>query len=570
MYIQYCTSKQKGKSYTYPLLCRKYREDGKIKTEVILNLSKLPSEVVTAFAGALRKGREVLVSLKDIIIKKSIDYGFVFILITLMDRLRITDVLEKTMGKQAKFIRLMIIGKIVTRGSKLCIFNWIKRNETIAKKLGIDLETLKLETLYESLADLSNVQARVERKWNVYHKAEKDEVYFYDITSTYFEGTENALAAFGYNRDGKKGKMQIVIGLITNREGFPLSIGVFEGNTNDQTTVISQLKKLKIDFNASNVIFVGDRGMKIRYNLEMMEESEMEGIEYITALTIEEIRCLIKEETIQINLFSKDLAEVEEENGVRYVLCSNPELEKEQSRTRSELRVKFESVLQDIQLSYNNRQQKNIANKKRIDQGEGNKNLVVHFSEKQLDNYKYRVRKAAERYNMQSFYKVTINEEGFTVEFDFEKYTKATQLDGKYVLVTNVTKLKMSKEIVREEYKNLKYVEHAFRDMKTMQLDIRPVYHVNENTTRGHVFVTMFAYTIVRELENRIYPWLKVTNPKNKEQLSLWDIEEELKMIKLNHIQVKNHYEEIKITELTNRQREIFKALEIKPELLMV
>ena len=137
------------------------------------------------------------------------------------------------------------------------------------------------------------------------------------------------------------------------------------------------------------------------------------------------------------------------------------------------------------------------------------------------------------------------------------------------MIVTNVPKVKMTKETIRGEYKNLKYVEHAFRDMKTTQLDVRPIFHVNENTTRGHVFVTMFAYAIVRELENRIFPWLKQNNEIKKEKLSLQDIEEELKMIKLNVLQINKHYEEIKITELTNRQKEIFNELGIKPEFLL-
>ena len=567
MYIQYSKSTSNGITYTYPLLCRKYREDGKIKTEVIANLTKFPKETVLAIAGALKKGKEVLISLKDIVIKKSIDYGFVFVLLSIMDRLRITEVLEKTFPDRAKFVRLMIIGKIVTRGSKLCIFNWIKRNEAIAKKLDIDLTTLKLETLYETLSDLSNIQSKIERKWNLYHKSETDEIYLYDITSSYFEGTENALSAYGYNRDGKKGKKQIVVGLITNKEGFPLSIEVFEGNTNDHSTVISQLQKIKTDYQASNVIFVGDRGMRIRYNLELMDAQEREGIEYITALSTEKIRCLIKEETIQLNLFAKDLVEVEEE-GIRYVLCTNPELEREHSQTRTALKAKFEDILHDIKLSYNNRQQKHQANKTRLKKGDANKKLVTQFSEKQLDSYKYRVRKASEKYNMQSFYAITISEEKFTAEFNFEKYTQAKQLDGKYVIVTNVKKEKMPKESIRAEYKNLKYVEHAFRDMKTAQLDIRPIYHINEGTTRGHVFVTMFAYAIVRELENCIFPWLKEKNKNNKEQLSLQDIEEELKMIKLSVLQINKNHEEIKITELTNRQKEIFKILDLKPELL--
>jgi transposase len=567
MYVQFCTSKQNGKTYTYPLLCRKYRDSGKIKTEVVANLTKFPSEVVTAIIGSLKKGGEVLVSLKDIIVKSSIDYGFVYILLIIMERLRITEVLEKILGEQAKVVRLMIIGKIVTRGSKLCIFNWIKRNEVIAKKLGIDLATLKLSTLYEALGDLANQQSKIERKWHLYHKDKREDIYLYDITSTYLEGTKNALAAFGYNRDQKKGKMQIVIGLITSKDGFPLSIVVFEGNQSDHTTVIEQLQKLKKEYGAANVVFVGDRGMRIRYNLEQMEEEEKQGIGYITALSIDEIRGLIKEDVIQLNLFAKDLVEVENEE-TRYVLCTNPELEKKHAKTRSELKAKFEDELHEIKLSYDNRQQKNKNNKYRIEQGDKNKKLVTQFSEKQIDSYKYRVRKALEKYQMQSFFHVTITHENFIVEFDFDKYAQAKIMDGKYVFVTNLSKEKMDKESVRQEYKNLKHVEHAFRDMKTMELDIRPVYHINENTTRGHVFVTMFAYAIVRELENHIFPWLKKNNKSNKEQLSFKDIEEELKMIKLSVLQINKIHQEIKITELTNLQKEIFKAMNINPEIL--
>ena len=568
MYIQYCTSKKNGKSYTYPLLCKKYREAGKIKTEVVANLTKFPQDAVLAIAGALKKDKDFMVSFKDIVVKKSIDYGFVFILLTIMQKLRITEVLEKIVGERANLVRLMIIGKIVTRGSKLCIFNWIQRNEAIAKKLGIDLNVLKVGTLYETLADLSYLQNKIERKWNIYHKSEKDELYLYDITSSYFEGTENELAAFGYNRDGKNGKMQIVIGLITNNEGFPLSIEVFDGNESDDTTVIKQLQKIKNEYGVSNVIFVGDRGMRIRYNLEQMEEEESLGIKYITALSIEEIRCLIKEDVLQLSLFSKDLAEIEND-GVRYVLCTNPDLEREHSQLRAELKSKFEEKLHEIKLSYDTRQHKNNQNKIRISHDDKNKKLVTQFSEKQIDSYKYRVRKALEKTNMQSFFQIMISEEKFIVEFDFEKYTQARQLDGKYVIVTNVSKETMIKETVRQEYKNLKFVEHAFRDMKTSQLDVRPIFHINENTTRGHVFVTMFAYAIVRELENRIFPWLKENNKNKKTQLSLQDIEEELKMIKLNVLEINKQHEEIKITELTNRQKEIFRELDIKPELLL-
>ncbi|MDO9154406.1 MAG: IS1634 family transposase [Paludibacter sp.] len=564
MYIQNCTSKKNGKSYTYPLLCKKYRENGKIKTEVVANLSVFPNDVVLAIRNALRSSdeKELMVSLKDITVEKSIDYGFVFVLITLLERLKIKRALEVILGERSKLVSLMIIGKIVTRGSKLCIYNWIQRNEEVAKRLGIDLGTLKINDLYEVLGDLSYVQGRIERKWNIYHKEQCDEVYLYDITSSYFEGTQNALSNYGYNRDGKKGKNQIVIGLITNKNGFPLSIQVFEGNATDHTTVINQIKKIKQEFGAKSIVFVGDRGMRIRYNPEQMEQCDKEGVSYITGLSIEEIRGLVKEGTIQLNMFSKDLVEVEDD-GHRYVLCTNPELEKEHSQTRMMLQSKFEDNVYDIKLSYENRHNKNLINKINLEQGCKNKNPVTTFSDKQSDSYKYRFRKMAEKYNMQSFYQATITNQEFTVNFDFDKYAQSKQLDGKYVFVTNVSKQAMTKEAVRNEYKNLQYMEHAFRDMKTSKLDIRPIYHVNAETTRGHVFVTFFAYAIVRELETKIHPWLKEKNKTQQTQFSIQDMEEELKMIKLNTLNVGNNYQELKITALTNIQKEILALLSI-------
>ncbi len=564
MYIQNNKTTKNGKSYTYPLLCRKYRENGKIKTEVVANLSDFPKEAVLAIKSALQKqdDKDIMVSTKDISIKESIDYGFVMVLITIMNRLKITQSLQKILGEQANLITLMIIGKIITRGSKLSIYNWINRNKIIADKLKIDLKSLTVNSLYEALVNLSYVQSKIEKKWNLYHKNKIDEIYLYDITSSYFEGVQNELADYGYNRDGKKGKKQIVIGLITTKDGFPLSIEVFEGNENDHTTVIGQIQKIKNEFGSKSLVFVGDRGMRIRYNLEAMQESDKAGVNYITGLSIEEIKGLIKDDIIQLDLFSKDLVEIESD-GQRYVLCTNPDLEKENSLSRSILKDKCESAICNIKLSYENRKKTNQNNLKRIAEGDKNKKLVVSFSEKQIDSYKYRVRKTLEKWHMQAFFNVTITNEEFNLQFNYEAYLKAKQLDGKYVFVSNLSKEQMTKENIRNEYKKLQNVEHAFRDMKTSRLDIRPIFHVNENTTRGHVFVTMFAYTIIREIETKIFPWLQKNNKSKKQQFSINDIEEELKMIKLNVLNFGTDYNEIKITELSENQKEILQVLDI-------
>ena len=164
---------------------------------------------------------------------------------------------------------------------------------------------------------------------------------------------------------------------------------------------------------------------------------------------------------------------------------------------------------------------------------------------------------------MQAFYKITIDAKAFIVEFNFEKYSEAKSLDGKYIINTNVKKATLSQEQVREQYKNLKHVEHAWRILKTVRIDIRPAFHVNENTTRGHVLVAMFAYSIIKKLENKIFPWLKIFNKSKKEQLSFNDIEEKFKLIKLIEMKVCEDYEAIKVTELTEIQKEVFRMLKI-------
>ncbi len=324
MYIQFNKSKGKnGKIYQTVLLCEKYRdkETGKPRTKVVLNLSKLGLDnmTITALKSAINKPKGILVDSQSIKITKSFDYGFILLLLSIMDRLRISETLEKTYGVKSNIIKLMIIGKIVTKGSKLHIFNWIKRNDYISEQLNIDTKKLKVDDLYFELGEFSRMQSKIEKKWNVYHKKRHKNIFLYDITSSYFEGTENKLSAFGYNRDGKKGKKQITIGLITDNEGFPLKIQVFEGNELDYKTVNGQLHSLKNELGAESIILVGDRGMRIRLNLEELTDEESQGVSYISALSISEIRALIGDKVIQLELFSKDLVEIQDD-GTRYIL----------------------------------------------------------------------------------------------------------------------------------------------------------------------------------------------------------------------------------------------------------
>ena len=530
MYLQF--NKKKGKNgniYSTVLLCEKYRENGVPKTKTILNLTKLglSNELITSLKMAVNKTKGELIDSNDIKIKQSFDYGYIFLILKLMKDLRITQTLEKSYSGRANIIRLMILGKIITRGSKLEIFNWIIRNPYVADMLSIDVNTLKIKDLYFELGEFSNQQNKIEKKWNIYHKKKHKNIFLYDITSTYFEGTQNELSAFGYNRDKKKGKMQITIGLITDSVGFPLKIQVFKGNINDYNTVNEQLITLRNLFNAEEIILVGDRGMRIRLNLEELDDDEKDNISYISALSNSEIRALIKDQTIQLELFSKDLVEIQD-GDTRYVLCTNPILEKEKHDTRDSLKSRFEKGISEVRNSWKKRRYKNIDNQKRLDNGDKNKRLVVRFSNKKLDNFKYRAADLLKSLKMTAFYEIKITNDNFEIDYNLQAYQDAMLLDGKYVIESTVDKQKMTTKELRRKYKELQNVEHAFRDIKTDKLNVRPVFHCNEAQTRGHVFICMFSYAIIKEIETLIFPWLKDYNKKNNRQLSYKDMVAEL------------------------------------------
>jgi len=565
MYIQRNTSKRaSGKVYKSALLCHKYRENGKIKTKVLANLSKLPDDALLSLENALKKnGAGATVFSKDIGIEKVIDYGYFFILTSLLDRLRISEVFDKLMPRESSIVKLLIIGKIITRGSKLSIYNWIKRNPFYAEKLGVNLKTLKLEDLYHTVGLLAVYQQKIEKKWSLYNKVKLKEIFLYDITSSYFEGVQNRLAAFGYNRDGKKNKMQITIGLITDSEGFPLKIEVFKGNVNDHKTVIKQLTDLKENFGAERIIFVGDRGMKIRYNLEKMSEIERSGIDYITGLTKEEIKGLLKKEVLQLDLFSKDLVEVSE-GDTRYVLSVNPMISDSKNKLRTLLRNKFEDEINVLQQAWQKRKNQNTSNAKKIKDGHKNKKLVTKFRPEQIDSYKRRAYELLKKYKMNSYYTVIIDAKSFKIEFNLEQYNKDKNLDGLYVVATNVKREKLNTKQIREHYKKLQHVEHAFRDMKTTRIEIRPIFHINEAQTRGHVLIAMFSYAIIHYIEKSIFPTLKKINKEQKEQLSYKDIEEELKEIKIVELNIGKGVKKIQMTKLSSRQKTIFKSLNFK------
>jgi transposase len=269
-----------------------------------------------------------------------------------------------------------------------------------------------------------------------------------------------------------------------------------------------------------------------------------------------------------LELFSKDLVEIED-GGIRYILCSNPVLQKEKNQTREALKSSFELEVSSIKSSWNKRHEQNLENIDKIEKGHKNKKLVTVFTEKKLDNFKYRATKALKKYKVSKFYTVVISNDEFKIDYDLQKYQQEKILDGKYVIESTVAKKDMDTKQVRGKYKELQNVEHAFRDMKTDKLNIRPIFHINEDQTRGHVFVCMFSYAIVKELEEVIYPWLKVYNNKNNCKLSYHDITDELNNIKVSELEIGHKLKKIMVPELNAIQSEIVNLFNIKTEEIM-
>ena len=572
MYIQRNKSKNSktGKVYTSVLLCSKHREGKKTKTTTVANLSHLPDQLILSIENALKSERETTVLLKDISVKHCIDYGYLLVALHTMKQLRIDEVLEKTLpASDALLVKAMLIGKLATCGSKLSIFNWLHRESGICKLLGLDIPPRKVDQLYYSLGQLWLHQSKIEKKWFRYHQVSKRRVYLYDLTSTYFQGTQNALAAYGYNRDGKRGKMQMCIGLLTAEDGFPLRIQAFVGNTSHSTTVSGQILFLKKELGVEDIVFVGDRGMHITYNLENDPELTDEKIHFITGLTHTQIQTLIADDTLQLSLFSNELAEVIVDDK-RYILSVNPDLEWKERAFLDNRRERCDALIDDVRKSHAKRCAKNEENRQNQEEhGKKGKykHLKTELNDKDIKGYTRRVEQAIDDSGMSKYYTVDIiDNHSFSVHFNEEEFEKSRSLCGKYVVFSNVPTEEMTTEEVRGEYKNLQNAEHDFRDLKSDNICLRPVYHCNEIQTRGHVLLCMFALAIIKELENKLFPFLKEYNRTYKSQLSFNDLKAELNNIKMCELKIGVGVTSIMYPELTPLQKKILQVLNMNPE----
>ena len=473
MYVDTAKIKRGSKTYTRNLLRTSYREDGKVKHKTVLNLSICSQEEIAAIKLALKhKGNlTTLASIKEVktFLGKSI--GAVWTMKLIAERVQVS----KALGNRAegKLALLQVIARVIDQGSRLSAVRFAKRH-AVCEILGI--KKLDEDDLYENLAWIASKQEDIEKKlFKKRFPGKTPTLFLYDVTSSYLEGDKNELAAWGYNRDKKKGKKQIVVGLLTGPDGLPVAVRVFEGNTVDTKTVAEQVRILASNFGVKDVTLVGDRGMLKGPQLADLPDD----FRYVTAISKPQIRKKLCDKIFQYELFTKKISEVEED-GVRYVLRCNPIRKEEIAQNRES---KFDSI-------------KEFA-------GERTQYLGDHpraSAAKALNKVNAKIKKLATKKWLYAKEEHRV----ITIEKDENTFSAESLLDGCYVIKSNVPKEDADAQKLHDRYCDLEMVERAFRTMKTSHLELRPVFVKKKISTQGHVFVVMLALLLQRELENGI------------------------------------------------------------------
>jgi len=470
MYVDTAKSVRNGKTYVRHLLRESYRENGRVKHRTVANLSSCSQKEIEAIRLALKHKEDLseLTPAAEIKAKSGIRLGAVFFLKEIAKRIGLPGVLGRR--RNGRLALWQVFARLIGQGSRLSAVRLADRHAA-CDQMGLD--AFNEEHLYENLSWLSRNQEKFEKRlFECLHRSGVPRLFLYDVTSSYFEGVKNELAAFGYNRDKKSGKMQVVIGLMTDEEGRPASVRVFEGNTKDNKTVAAQIRLLAKTFRVENVVFVGDRGMIKQAQISEVDE---EKFNYITAITKPQIEKLIRTGTFQLELFADRICEVED-NGVRYVLHRNPLRAKEVEENRESKFKKLETRLKE----------------KTVYLREHPK-ASVEVATRDIDA-------AVKKYKFQDWVKVKSEERTLLLEIDEDERSKKHRLDGCYAIKTDLKDATVGAEVIHGLYKDLAKVEHAFRTMKSGHLEVRPIFLRKEDRTRGHVFVVMLAYLLEKEI----------------------------------------------------------------------
>jgi len=465
--------------YTAHLLRRSYREGGKVKKQTLANLSHLPDELIELIRAGLR-GERFVAAGEAFQIERSLPAGHVEAALQMARRLEMARLLDRARSRQRDLCLAMLVQRVLAPGSKLAMTR-VFAQSTLASELGV--EGADEDELYAALDWLLARQPRIERALARRHLAGATLV-LYDVSSSYFEGRSCSLAQLGYSRDGRRGTLQVIYGLVCSPDGCPVAVEVFEGALHDHRTLPTQIDKLKKRFGLQSVIVVSDRGMVTRANLTLLRETE--GAAWITALKAPQVKKLVRDGALQLSLFDEQqLAEIDSPDfpGERLVVCRNPLVAQERARKREDLLQATERALAEIA--------------KRVQQGTLTGAAAIGLA----------VGPQLKRWRVGKHIQIEISDTSFAFYRRHEQIAAEAALDGIYVLRTSVPQTQLAAPDVVRSYKQLKEVEKAFRTLKG-PLELRPIHHRLEDRVKAHVFLCMLAYYLTWHLRQAWKPLL--------------------------------------------------------------
>ena len=485
MYIDIVPNRQSPPAV---LLRESYRQHGKVKKRTLANLSKLPGDIVEQLRLLLQGGQAVADFEAALEVVRSLPHGHVAAVLGTVIKTGLDQIISPEKSRELSLILAMIIARVLDPQSKLATARGLDP-ETAAASLGavLGLERVNENDLYFAMDWLGEQQERIENVLAAKH-LKGGLLVLYDITSTYFEGRTCPLAKLGYSRDGKRDKLQIVVGLLCAADGCPVAVEVFEGNWADARTLPSQITKIRERFGIERVVLVGDRGMitKARIREDLRDK---DGLDWITALRAPQIRKLVETGCFQLTLFdTRDMAEITHPDypDERLIVCRNPVLARKRTLTREDLLQATEGKLDKIVLA-TSRAARRLKGK---------------------DNIALRVGKVINKFKVAKHFAISITDESFSYQRKEASIANEAALDGIYVIRTSVPREVLDANATVGAYKSLGEVERAFRSLKSIDLKIRPIFHRLAERVKAHVFLCMLAYYVEWHMRKALAPIL--------------------------------------------------------------
>lgn len=487
MFIAEVVSKGKqGKSYTSILLRESFRVGSCVKSKTLAVLTHLPAQVLEAVRRALAHPADSLPRLADasdgsLRLRQGPSMGALWTIDQVAQRLGIKKALGVT--REAELSYWQVLARVLRPGPSLLAMVRLAAKCAAAALLGWH-RAFTEDDLYANGPWLEGRHALIERRlWHAGPAPPEDQLFLYDVTSSYLEGDYNALAAWGYNRDHKEGKKQVVVGLLTDSQGEPISIQVYRGNTSDLKTFGQQVHKIKKELGCEGVTLVGDRGM---IRTDQKAAAQKAQFHFVTALTKPQIEKLLADKVLQLELFDEKVHEVLGEDGRRFVLRRNPVRQAELQRAREQKQQALEAALQKANTYLDEHPRAKVATQRR--------HLAARL----------------ECFKAQDWLKLTVRKQRLVLTLDACALQAAAQLDGCYVVETDLKTAHADAQTIHDRYKDLALVERDFRTLKTGHLEIRPWFVCTEDNTQAHALTAMLALKVRRHLE-RAWWSLEVT-----------------------------------------------------------